>query len=93
MQEQINNANKCNKWRAYQRQRNAVAILEVEDQCSPRHYHSLLQPLGDRLGFGYPANGWPWRQQNLDDEEEAFLPYQGGTEPYYLAGVVEEGYS
>jgi len=93
MQEPINNANEYDKWRAYLRQRDAVAILEAEDQCSPCRYHSLLQPLGDSLGFGYPPNGWLWRQQDLDDEEEAYLPNQRGTQPYHLAGVVEETYS
>ena len=93
MQEQINNANEYDKWRAYLWQRDAVAILEAGDQCSPRHYHLLLQPLGDSLGCGYPANGWPWQQQDLDDEEGVYLPYQGGTQPYHLAGVVEETYS
>ena len=36
------------------------------------------------------ANGWPWRQHNLDDEEEAYPSYREGMQPYHVAGLVEE---
>lgn len=67
-----------------------MAILEAEGQCSHRRCHSLLELLGDSHGFGCPANGWPWRQHNLDDEEEAYPPYREGMQPYHVAGLVEE---